>query len=184
MDVLTSETCWAVDNKASVIQLVNLYSNIKMMHGPIRIRFTMIICWSVPICSISVAIVAVTLNILTPTLHIDPVRNITYRTAEITWSPVRSFVHLQNFFQRTHKNFAFITFKVFTVVNIHIVGLWVFRPCGLVGGYQSLKRNDTTNFVALRSSETSTPTHEITVYHNPVRPYRTRLVMWRTVFNW
>jgi len=28
MDVLTSETCWAVDNKASVIKLVNLYSNI------------------------------------------------------------------------------------------------------------------------------------------------------------
>ena len=27
MDVLTSETCWAVDNKASVIRLVNLYSN-------------------------------------------------------------------------------------------------------------------------------------------------------------
>jgi len=27
MDVLTSETCWAVDNKASVIKLVNLYSN-------------------------------------------------------------------------------------------------------------------------------------------------------------
>jgi len=38
MDVLTSETRWAVDNKASVIKLVNLYSNIKMMHGPIRIR--------------------------------------------------------------------------------------------------------------------------------------------------
>jgi len=40
MDVLTSETCWAVNwhNKASVIKLVNLYSNIKMMHGPIHIR--------------------------------------------------------------------------------------------------------------------------------------------------
>jgi len=38
MDVITSETCWAVDNKASVIKLVNLYSNIKMMHDPIRIR--------------------------------------------------------------------------------------------------------------------------------------------------
>jgi len=38
MDILTSETCWAVDNKANVIQLVNLYSNIKMMHGPKRIR--------------------------------------------------------------------------------------------------------------------------------------------------
>jgi len=40
MDVLTSETCWAVNwhNKASVIKLVYLYSNIKMMHGPIRIR--------------------------------------------------------------------------------------------------------------------------------------------------
>jgi len=40
MDVLTSETCWAVNwhNKASVIKLVYLYSNIKMIHGPIRIR--------------------------------------------------------------------------------------------------------------------------------------------------
>ena len=40
MDVLTSETCWAVNwhNKANVIELVYLYSNIKMMHGPIRIR--------------------------------------------------------------------------------------------------------------------------------------------------
>ena len=28
MDVLMSETCWAIYNKASVIQLVNLYSNI------------------------------------------------------------------------------------------------------------------------------------------------------------
>ena len=36
MDVLTSETCWAVNwhNKASVIKLVYLYSNIKLMHGP------------------------------------------------------------------------------------------------------------------------------------------------------
>ena len=43
-DVLTSETCWAVNwhNKASVIKMVYLYSNIKMMHGPIRIRFTII----------------------------------------------------------------------------------------------------------------------------------------------
>jgi len=42
MDVLTSETCWAVNwhNKASVIKLVYLCSNIKMMHGPIRIRLT------------------------------------------------------------------------------------------------------------------------------------------------
>jgi len=42
MDVLTSETCWAVNwhNKASVIKLVYLYSNIRMMHDPIRIRFT------------------------------------------------------------------------------------------------------------------------------------------------
>ena len=41
MDVLTSETCWAVNwhNKASVIKLVYFYSNIKMMHGPICIRF-------------------------------------------------------------------------------------------------------------------------------------------------
>ena len=40
MDVLTSETYCAVNwhNKASVIKLVYLYSNIKMMHGPIRIR--------------------------------------------------------------------------------------------------------------------------------------------------
>jgi len=30
-DVLTSETCWAVDNKASVIKLVNLYSNNKVL---------------------------------------------------------------------------------------------------------------------------------------------------------
>ena len=42
MDVLTSETCWAVNwhNKASVIKLVYLYSNIKMMHGPIRIKYS------------------------------------------------------------------------------------------------------------------------------------------------
>ena len=42
MDVLTSETCWAVNwhNKTSVIKLVYLYSNIKMMHIPIRIRLT------------------------------------------------------------------------------------------------------------------------------------------------
>ena len=42
MDVLTSETCWAVNwhNKASVIKLVYIYSNIKMMHGPICIRIT------------------------------------------------------------------------------------------------------------------------------------------------
>ena len=41
MDVLTSETCWAVNwhNKASVTKLVYLYSNIKMMHGPIRITY-------------------------------------------------------------------------------------------------------------------------------------------------
>ena len=41
MDVLTSETCWAVNwnIKASVIKLVYLYSNIEMMHGPIHIRF-------------------------------------------------------------------------------------------------------------------------------------------------
>jgi len=45
MDVLTSETCWAVNwhNKASVIKLVYLYSNIKMMHGPICIRFSLCI---------------------------------------------------------------------------------------------------------------------------------------------
>ena len=41
MDVLTSKICWAVNwhNKASVIKSVYLYSNIKMMHGPIRIRW-------------------------------------------------------------------------------------------------------------------------------------------------
>jgi len=46
MDVLTSETCWAVNshNKASVIKLVYLHSNIKMMHGPIRIRYYPGVC--------------------------------------------------------------------------------------------------------------------------------------------
>jgi len=41
VDILTSETCWAVNlhNKASVIKLVYLYSDIKMMHGPICIKF-------------------------------------------------------------------------------------------------------------------------------------------------
>ena len=40
MGVLTSETCWTVNwhNKISVIKLVSLYSSIKKMHGPIRIR--------------------------------------------------------------------------------------------------------------------------------------------------
>jgi len=40
MVVLTSETCWAENwhNKISDIKLVYLYSTIKMMHGPIRIR--------------------------------------------------------------------------------------------------------------------------------------------------
>jgi len=40
VDVLTSETCWAVNwhNKANVIKLVYLYSNIKMIHNPICIR--------------------------------------------------------------------------------------------------------------------------------------------------
>jgi len=39
MGVLTSETCWAVNwHKISDIKLVYLYSSIKMMHGPIRIR--------------------------------------------------------------------------------------------------------------------------------------------------
>ena len=44
MDVLTSETCWAVNwhNKAIVIKLVYLYSNIKMMHGPIRISIKLL----------------------------------------------------------------------------------------------------------------------------------------------
>jgi len=40
MDVLTSETCWALNNwnnKTSDIKLVSLYSTIKMMHGPINI---------------------------------------------------------------------------------------------------------------------------------------------------
>jgi len=43
MDVLTSETCCALNNeiqKASDIKLVSLYSTIKMMHGQINIRFT------------------------------------------------------------------------------------------------------------------------------------------------
>ena len=43
MDVLTSETCWAVNKeikKASDIKLVSLYSSIKMVHGPINIRFS------------------------------------------------------------------------------------------------------------------------------------------------
>ena len=42
MDVLTSETCWASNNeinKASDIKLVFLYSTIKMMHGPINVRW-------------------------------------------------------------------------------------------------------------------------------------------------
>ena len=39
MNVWTSETCWAVKwhNRASVIKLGYLYSNIKIMQGPIRI---------------------------------------------------------------------------------------------------------------------------------------------------
>ena len=42
MDVLTFETRCAVNNeiiKASDIKLVYLYSTIKMMHGPINVRF-------------------------------------------------------------------------------------------------------------------------------------------------
>jgi len=48
MDILTSETCWAVNwhNKASVIRLVYLYSNIKMMHGPKRVCFTSVFSFS------------------------------------------------------------------------------------------------------------------------------------------
>ena len=42
MDVLTFETCWALNNKASDTKLVYLYSTIKMMHGPINIRYTLI----------------------------------------------------------------------------------------------------------------------------------------------
>ena len=41
IDVLTSETCWALSKemkKASDIKLVSLYSTIKMMHGPINRR--------------------------------------------------------------------------------------------------------------------------------------------------
>jgi len=41
MDVLTSETCWALYNeikKASDIKLVSLYSTIKMKHGSINMR--------------------------------------------------------------------------------------------------------------------------------------------------
>ena len=43
MDVLTSETCWALNNdiiKQSDIKLVSLYSTIKMMHVPINIRLS------------------------------------------------------------------------------------------------------------------------------------------------
>jgi len=44
MVVSTAETCWALSeywiyNKISGIKLVSLYSTIKMMHGPINIRF-------------------------------------------------------------------------------------------------------------------------------------------------
>jgi len=56
MDVLTSETCWAVNwhNKASVIKLVYHYSNIEMMHGPIPIRCTWFYLYVHPsICLIS-----------------------------------------------------------------------------------------------------------------------------------
>jgi len=41
MDVLTSETCGALNKeiiKASDIKLVSLYSTIKMMHGPTNIH--------------------------------------------------------------------------------------------------------------------------------------------------
>jgi len=38
MDVLTSETCWAVDNKASVIYLANLYPIITKMCLYLRIQ--------------------------------------------------------------------------------------------------------------------------------------------------
>ena len=41
MSTRTSKGDYTVDNKASVIKLVNLYSNIKMMHGPIRIKKTL-----------------------------------------------------------------------------------------------------------------------------------------------
>ena len=45
MDVLTFETCWAVNSEiikqvTSGINLVYLYSTIKMMHGPINLRST------------------------------------------------------------------------------------------------------------------------------------------------
>jgi len=42
MDVLTSETCRALNNeiiKASDIKLASLYSTIKMMQVPINIRY-------------------------------------------------------------------------------------------------------------------------------------------------
>ena len=42
MDALTFETCTAINNeikKASDIKLIYLYSTIKMMHGPINIKF-------------------------------------------------------------------------------------------------------------------------------------------------
>ena len=54
MVVLTAETCWALNgywiyNKISGIKLVSLYSTIKMMHGPINIRFIMSVRQSVRI---------------------------------------------------------------------------------------------------------------------------------------
>ena len=42
MDILTFETCWAVNSeiiKKSDIKLVYLYSTIKMMHGPVNLRY-------------------------------------------------------------------------------------------------------------------------------------------------
>jgi hypothetical protein len=46
MDVLTFETRWAVNSeiiKTSDIKLVCLYSTIKMMHGPINVRFSVLL---------------------------------------------------------------------------------------------------------------------------------------------
>ena len=49
MNVLTFETRWALNNKnkASDIKLVYLYLTIKMMHGPINIRFPLVLCLKV-----------------------------------------------------------------------------------------------------------------------------------------
>jgi len=51
MDVLTSETCWAL-NKASDIKLVSLYSTIKMMHGPINTSLNICLVLTTTKCTV------------------------------------------------------------------------------------------------------------------------------------